>query len=1177
MSVDRGNESSVPLTGGALAIILVVGAYMVGQSGFVQLRPVNPKPIDFSNSSASRIEARLWQDPFAAVDNFELAGRSVDEVNPQLTMLTSLLKQRLGEMKLEEEPSKLERYVLFAECWRNDGLLRTSLSVDQATMNANEESEKVSCQEFAESLLHGVSSESVSDELVEQRVEEMLLRELGVYAGDPDPGDSEDSRASFRKQLIEGFVRNSALKQMMNKPLGSLDFGVASTLNELSELTETDFNTDIVNKLKGAIVNRAEEGKALVLGVVVPGGPYAELTERRMRSRYATIAALDDMGYSPDDPEHIQVWRAPGKCLNPYSCVTDTVPYEWFERRSYLRGGHATSDYSGVVVMWLRDGDLASGPIAKLLTISARVDGWLDAVCPKRACSGQVDYKFLGPYSSAVMLDAFEEEYCGKSADGDVVSPSLDEPFKCILEDKIRSVAKRVRLYNWSATIDEVNGTEEFSTFLPEANVKVLPNSKLAESLTQDLDSLSPLAGLWDKKKPILLVYESDSEYSRHLADSFDQAINDKCKGPKTQCVVRKTYLRGLDGQLPGDAREGDAGSDFGLRSEEEIQRALSALSSQEQPIGRSQYDYLRRLAGELNKDPDSYSAIGVLGSDVYDKVLVMQALKPTFPATLFFTTDLDTSLLSPSISGAVRNTLVVTSHGLKPTLDESNWTLFRDSYQTSLYDAVAQASGATIEPLVTPKLFEVGRGRFYQLESPVAVESPDLQADSDVNNPSRVHTDVAGLSNYYWRPIEQLLIVFVVTILLFSVLQVVYPHAAPRSDTLAGLPFSWIEVGAAGIFVTALFSLRWILPEYVFSYEPFSWSGGISALPPIIFILGGCSAALIYCSKLQLATAHLARYLNEEVFENAVLDDIGIENRKSFVGHAFGIDWLASGSEGVSLDEAKSLLSSKVKEDNLNWFLIQAKRLCIRGERSLVVLFAGGSGALMFLLYQLSEHANFHLRTAYANSVSILLIVLVFVATTFLLCRIVHLTQCLTVLMRKLGSGSGHWEKETVSAYAEKYCLSARYLRPIVDARVIAETTELLYRFYYAPFFVIAILFASRWVGFAPWPLHTGELIYLAYLLVVATLCAIVVRREAIIAQEKIAERNNSYCVAALDDDEISEAGWLNLDRITNRIESETHGVYAPLSQQPAFRLVALSLGSGGIVLFQYFFGLLR
>lgn len=52
----------------------------------------------------------------------------------------------------------------------------------------------------------------------------------------------------------------------------------------------------IMNKSKDSIV---------VLGVMVPGDPYAEDTESRTRYRYAVLSALGELEYVPEDSEHI--------------------------------------------------------------------------------------------------------------------------------------------------------------------------------------------------------------------------------------------------------------------------------------------------------------------------------------------------------------------------------------------------------------------------------------------------------------------------------------------------------------------------------------------------------------------------------------------------------------------------------------------------------------------------------------------------------------------------------------------------------------------------------------------------------------------------------------------------------------------------------------------------------
>ena len=86
----------------------------------------------------------------------------------------------------------------------------------------------------------------------------------------------------------------------------------------------------------------------------------------------------------------------------------------------------------------------------------------------------------------------------------------------------------------------------------------------------------------------------------------------------------------------------------------------LSSLRSAEKAVQRvpeilechlmsGQFDYLLRLAhalgtqdARLREHGHAIRAVGVIGNDPYDKLLVLQALRPQFPDAVFFTNDLD-------------------------------------------------------------------------------------------------------------------------------------------------------------------------------------------------------------------------------------------------------------------------------------------------------------------------------------------------------------------------------------------------------------------------------------------------------------------------------------------------------------------------------------------------------
>ena len=77
--------------------------------------------------------------------------------------------------------------------------------------------------------------------------------------------------------------------------------------------------------------------------------------------------------------------------------------------------------------------------------------------------------------------------------------------------------------------------------------------------------------------------------------------------------------------------------------------------------------------------------AVGILGSDLYDKLPVLQALRPVLPDALFFTTDLDAPILHPIALTSTRNLRVASSFGLqlRPHV-QKEIPPFRSSYQTA-------------------------------------------------------------------------------------------------------------------------------------------------------------------------------------------------------------------------------------------------------------------------------------------------------------------------------------------------------------------------------------------------------------------------------------------------------------------------------------------------------------
>lgn len=301
----------------------------------------------------------------------------------------------------------------------------------------------------------------------------------------------------------------------------------------------------------------------------------------------------------------------------------------------------------------------------------------------------------------------------------------------------------------------------------------------------------------------VALISEWDTFYGRALPQAIAAAIQFRCGEASARWTAKGTlklmldgsvetppnvhrfsYMRGLDGTSPqseGREQSGQKDGDKPLEKPWEVD-----ASQWERPVGASGLDYIRRVADKLTqldralvRKGQRLKAIGVVGSDVYDKLLVLQALRARFPNVIFFTTDLDARLLHPSRYSWCRNLVVASSFGLELNADlQREIPPFRDSYQTSAFlacllaldgvkfgpdgprpynrsgaqDSTTQARSAAgdpdlpanaaadgspngLAPLLTPRLFEVARTGAYDLTP--ADKLPGLHPPRDDGRPS--------------------------------------------------------------------------------------------------------------------------------------------------------------------------------------------------------------------------------------------------------------------------------------------------------------------------------------------------------------------------------------------------------------------------------------------------------
>lgn len=171
---------------------------------------------------------------------------------------------------------------------------------------------------------------------------------------------------------------------------------------------------------------------------------------------------------------------------------------------------------------------------------------------------------------------------------------------------------------------------------------------------------------------------------------------------------------------------EGSAQTDY-------VSRLLDALNEK---------DHMLR-AQDLWEWPGIFRGIrsvGIIGNDYYDKLQLLSMLKPAFPEAVFFTTELDANMLNQDDNRWMRNLIVASPFGLRLPDDlQEDTPPFRSSGQTAAFlsvrlaldpflcGAVADIFKASRKPAKVaasknsagaspPRLFEIGRTQAVDL-----------------------------------------------------------------------------------------------------------------------------------------------------------------------------------------------------------------------------------------------------------------------------------------------------------------------------------------------------------------------------------------------------------------------------------------------------------------------------
>jgi len=984
-----------------------------------------------------------------------------------------------------------------------------------------------------------------------------------------------------------------------------------------------------------------EQPTLLCLPILVSGGPYADDREQRMRTRYAVQAALAAHGYKLSFPKRLTYINIPlaihvrtdgPRQFQPHEL---TVPIKLFVRddvdfkKSNILPSGDSSSPDGVLVMWIDQDQLGGRPLTSLAQV---LDICFPDDCSKEVSQARkVHLAVIGPADSDALLAMARENdrWCPAKSSRNQGAAEANGPTQspcCQSDDLVRCIIRvhqgpffsnrfcHPMLFSCRATVwadvlrqDSKRQIErlQHNSEPPTSGLRLFgmigTDDQLAAALRRELG----LRGAWPDNQnngTIVLLTERDTLYGRAFPAVFAELLRSDKRSPADSLRVFK-YLRGTEGQAVDRP---------GAEPEAPLDTANDTKKSNHQadlPSGPSQLDYLRRLQDQLVELRDrlyadggrQILAVGVVGTDVFDKLLVLRALHKEFGQTLFFTTDMEAHYAHQNEYSFARNLIIASHYGLQlhPRL-QGDAPPFRDSYQTATYLAVRRAlapklfggwrpdesspwqwprpaSEVCAAPgqyphCLQPLIYEVGRTGPYQLTITGGDERSDLAAGS----PS-ITAAVQSLSprEYPWLAQRWGRLLIAVGLLLLALLLVARPirkllwpaRVADRWLILAGLVLLLVCSLALGLAARR--------DHYDPDGEPVLLLEGISVWPVTLMRF----LALVLAVSFVIDNSLKLRRNRREQIERDLLDlteneqtgdaSVGAPPAASTKSRFALWDKVQSFWDRLLFRDAWSIEPEREQSGLDTW-----KRYCYFGAfrrrflrvavASIVYFFACSR---VFAAYATPNHDARGGLSRTLEQVVLYLAVASLIALTFFVIDEILLCKR---LVRNLRSAK-RWPVSAQRRLGRGVRYPAWIADELITARLVESRTNVSAMFLAGPFIVIVLLMVARsglleYSGF-PLPLFfviglTAFGLFYAY-----------------IAQRLAAGHVRDVLVdRLLDRATMAAAGERTIEQeqcksAVAEIRAMRRGAFRPWHQDPLWRAIAIPLGgAGGLALLNVF-----
>lgn len=506
-----------------------------------------------------------------------------------------------------------------------------------------------------------------------------------------------------------------------------------------------------------------------LLVCLLDGNEFPENIDDRRRTRVALHGAMMRMGLAPESAQTLKTVRYRKDCNNDL-----VLPYERFYR---IQGEVA----EWILCVYVKEQDLGSTPIGML----SQLRDWIIAAAPtgtKRPTKIDKALKVLGPTNSERALTFLDEatgQYSYQDSDGSAEITcymTAATVSKGGLESWVSSTSRsciswddeqvfKYAVGNTRVCMERAPSDASLSSLLwkelEARGVLTDPKAPPAPGLGRRLREFFELPGfvkgllpesvkdlLLPREQRVVLIAEQDSRYGRELEKAMRDWLPSKFSNTRPETYW---FPRGLDGYTPqteaGGAERGflssalnstgkGAGSSNGLDPRASMGHATKAF-------GDSMLDYLERLRIDFEMNvgtgrAQKVAAVVILCNDVFDKVMILKALRPWFRNTWFLTTDLDAQFLQRDNINATHNLVVASSvdfstveisapknSDASSSPDRFRQFPFRSASQMSAYQGVLHL----LKPVdyskpTVPRVYEIG------LNGPIPIDRnmPELK-----------------------------------------------------------------------------------------------------------------------------------------------------------------------------------------------------------------------------------------------------------------------------------------------------------------------------------------------------------------------------------------------------------------------------------------------------------------